>query len=469
MAGNRALAEPGYAQRLAGDSNDVTALHRMALLRAYATRYDESLALLDRAMRLAPGDADIAIDLARVLSWAGRTDSATVILHRMLERNPRDAEALKGLGRARSWSGDLRAGERYWRSALEIEPNDAEALFGLGSTLRGQSRDAAALEYLRRAVELEPNNTDARKQLAEAEAATSPRIAPTYVYETDSDGNRIHTVSFSGGGGPRKHVQPRVDGYIRHLRGTDLGGAERDPTTSAIRLGVGLNSDAGWTANFLAGTTGEISNDAPTTTAAITVASPRWMPFAGSLNYNRAAYDYTAALALRGVRTDQIAADATARLNTRWHVIGNAAATRYKGAESNQQLSGGLASTYRLAPFTLGLAARAFTFEKDRAELVEGYFNPDFYGIIELTTAFVRVTGPWTVSVEAAPGYQQIESDGERSASFRGNGRGMYAIAPGRHIGVSATYANSGLQQLSSTTNPDYRYRAFSVFGSWAF
>jgi hypothetical protein len=43
-------------------------------------------------------------------------------------------------------------------------------------------------------------------------------------------------------------------------------------------------------------------------------------------------------------------------------------------------------------------------------------------------------------------------------------------VAPGRSIGLSAAYANAGLQRLSpKDTGGGYRYTAVSLSGSWAF
>lgn len=76
-------------------------------------------------------------------------------------------------------------------------------------------------------------------------------------------------------------------------------------------------------------------------------------------------------------------------------------------------------------------------------------------------------TGRWVLSAEAAPGFQRVRRDG--SGSYRGTSGVAYVFGPGRQLGVTLAYANSGIQSLSSGGGVDYTYRAFGVTGSWAF
>jgi tetratricopeptide (TPR) repeat protein len=567
-AGNHELAERLFTQRLAADSNDVIALRRVATLRAWRNRYDESIALLDRAVRLAPNDTEIRLERARVLAWArryepaiatvdtllardpanraalearaqftswsgryaesladygrlidisptdpslqiararvlgwarqyeqaaanyeqmlradpnnrdallglahvlswgGRIDSAAVIFRKLVARDPRDVDALKGIARAASWSGNLREGEREWRRVLEIAPNDVEALTGLGTTLRWQGREIAAEEVLRRAIAADPNSAEARQHLAYTRAALGFRVSAAVTQEADSDDNDMTTFMITLAEFVASHYELRIQSYRRELSGPGLQGEPSQPGTWGQIFELNRHTESGWV--FSAG--GNASYGSGGGGLRARIVTPRWWRVAGSIAYNRAPYDYTAALALRDVVAEQVAADATTRLGQRTHVIGNVATTNFIGTESNRQLSGGLAATLRTSRWlTLGMAARAFTFEKDRAELIDGYFNPDFYGIAEFTAATYHAKRRWVVTTETAPGYQQIGSNGDPGMSFRIMARVAYALAPGKQIGLSGAYANSGLQQLSPGTTSEYNYRALSIFGSWVF
>lgn len=56
--GEVAVAERFYEQRVAADSFDQRALHRLALIRAWNQRYAESLVLFDRLLAIAPFNAE---------------------------------------------------------------------------------------------------------------------------------------------------------------------------------------------------------------------------------------------------------------------------------------------------------------------------------------------------------------------------------------------------------------------------
>lgn len=590
VAGDYDTAERLYAARLAQDPNDIVALHRVALIRAWGGRHDESVALFDRLLRLqpdnraamlerartlawarrydeaiqavdallaleptnraylearaqftswagrhdealhaygrlievtpgdpalqlararvlgwarqyddaivayrqllqaSPGDRELTLGLAQVLSWSGRTAEATALFGEMLQRDPGDMDALRGLARAASWSGELRLGERRWRDVLAREPNDVEALVGLGANLRWQGRDAAALQALTRAQELEPGNPDVAVQLQHLRAGMAPRVSPTWTWEEDSDNNRMQTFAASAAVRIVPRAELRFNGYFRDLRGPDFIGATRDNTSYGGSAGVWLQFDPGWAitamagvtaidhatvmvppASSTAGTLASTSNQSTVMTARASLASPVGLPAAGSLTFARSAFDFTALLADNVVTTEQVALDGRVRLSPRWQVSGTASTTVFDGTERNRQLAGTLGTTYRLwQPVTVGLAGRAFTFEKDRTELLDGYFNPDFHGIVEAPVSLYREVRRWVLSAEAAPGVQQIGSDGDASASLRAGARVAYAFRPGRQVGVSAAFANSGLQQLTPD-GADYRYRAVGFFGGWSF
>jgi hypothetical protein len=195
--------------------------------------------------------------------------------------------------------------------------------------------------------------------------------------------------------------------------------------------------------------------------------TPVGYPVKGSVSASRNAFDATALLVRNRVVTHAVAASAYTSPLRGWTLSGGASVAGYRGDEWNRQVSGNAAATRLLRrPLTLGVAARAFGFEKD---LNEGYFDPDFYGIAEITASVYQEVRKWNLGTEIAPGLQQVGSNGKRTGAFRATGRIGYTVAPGRQVGVSAGLSNSGLHQLSPGSDADYRYRAFSVSGGWRF
>lgn len=203
-AGDVAAATPLYEARLAADSSDVTALHRVALSRAWAERYAESLVLFDRLLRLDPGNREAAVDRARVLAWRGDPAAAALALDPLLARDPGYLPALQaraqfeswagnydealatygriqaitpddrtvGLSRARvlSWASRFDTAVAVYDSLLRVNPRDTEALLGLGTVLAWASRLDRAEAAYQRVLALEPGNAEALRGLARTAA-----------------------------------------------------------------------------------------------------------------------------------------------------------------------------------------------------------------------------------------------------------------------------------------------------------
>ncbi|HEX6039653.1 tetratricopeptide repeat protein [Longimicrobium sp.] len=574
-AGDIAAATPLYEARLAADSSDVTALHRVALIRAWAERYPESLALFDRLLRIDPANREAQVDRARVLAWRGdpaaaaraldpllaqdpgflpalqaraqfeswagnydealatygrlqeitpddrsiglsrarvlswasrfdaavaaydsiltqnprdteallglgtvlawasRLDSAEVVYQRVLALEPTNAEALRGLARTAAWGGRLVVAERRWRDVIARNPNDAAAWVGLSQTLRWQGRDASALQAARRATSIAPTDRDAREALRWARQAVAPRASGSYVSEWDSDGNEIGTASVSSAFRPLSpRTEVRVDLYRR------LATDESDPAEWQS-LGVAgtlwLQAEPGWGVTGTVGTSlYDVDDHDPIPTYRLGVTSPGRFAVTGSAGYAHYALDGSAALIRNEVFLDEFSAGLGWTPAQGWTVSAGAGTAAFQtredsaGRGANRRINGSLAVARRVSPpLTIGLGFRAFGFERDENL---GYFDPDFYGLGELTARWLREWRHWSLNAELAPGIQQVRSDGDPGGSLRGTGSVAYLFSPGRRVVLSGVFANTGLNQLSpAAASADYRYRALSLSGFWTF
>lgn len=199
-AGNLDRARELYSERLAQDSTDVRALHRMALIFGWNQQYHESIALFDRLITLSPENLDARVARARVFAWRGDLSHATDALGEVLEEHPDYVPALEALATFRSWAGDydhalelfhriaglvddarpiqyqrarvLAWANRYDRSRavydslLVSDPGDREALLGLAQVLAwGDRLDSARVVY-RRVLTDDPDDLDALTGLA---------------------------------------------------------------------------------------------------------------------------------------------------------------------------------------------------------------------------------------------------------------------------------------------------------------
>ncbi len=224
--------------------------------------YDQALQTYDRLRAIAPNDASVRYEQARVLAWANRYQAATVQYDSLLKSNPRDVPALQGLARLTAWAGDLIGAEELWRRALAIDARNAITLNGLAQTLRWQGRDAAALELLQRTLVIVPADKDAREQMKWVLAAIAPRVSPSYVREDDSDGNSVGSTRVAAAWRPASRTEVRAEGYLRSAHLDEF--VVSDQGSSGGSVGVWQQFEPGWSVFAAAGASQADAPDSPT-------------------------------------------------------------------------------------------------------------------------------------------------------------------------------------------------------------
>ena len=433
-------AEAGWTAYVANDMTEARQRFQTALARCDNDHYSRT-------------------GLAYVDLREGDTAEAERLLIVVITAEPNNIDALVGLGLV-AWRGaDLEAVQEYFGDVIEVDPENATALDYLD---RIEGRNAAAKEVLEQAVSLSPTNGDAREQLRAVNVALTPLARPTTVYESDSDGNRMLTTSLTIGFHPTPRLDVRVDGYRRSLEqgpldrrafgGTVTGAYQFNPGWT-LSGGVGANRTNGLgdpTFAILRG--GLRSPDRHKLGFAVSVAS-------GGL-------DETAVLADRGVRYKSLSASARLMPGSGWRIDGSVGRFLFDSSQDNTRNSARLAVSKRLGTmFSLGTSFRAFGYDKD---VDDGYFDPDFYRIGELTSYWRYRPLPWAFLVEAAPGIQQVTTDGDPTFSLRGSARLAYLVAPGRELSLSVSYSSAGLLSLSETAGDSgYEYRAVILGFNW--
>ncbi len=499
--GDHDVARELYAARVAADSSDVRALHRLALLYAWDREFAPAVGLFDHLLTVSPENVEARVDRARVLSWAGRfdeaadgyvgvlnarpgerrarlglaqvlawsgqLDSARAVYDALLRDAPDDLEAQQGLARVTAWSGRLRAAEEQWHRTLELADDDSAALIGLSQTLRWQGRADAALAALDRVPLEERTRPEYVEERRWVEVALSAALSSALTFETDSDANDMLTVTLNGMHPVAPRLRVGVDAYFRAATG------EWEQQVTETRQAWGLMAtgryvvEPGW--GFVAGL--GISNssgaDAPLRPAIrLSASSPAREPIGGSVMVRHSAFDYTALLMENGVTFSEAAVTGRARPAYRWHLDAGFSYARFNGSESNRRLAGHLAGTRTITPaWAAGARLRSFGFQKN---LNDGYFDPSFYFLGELIGRWQPLRGPWHVTAEVAPGLEHIAGAGGMRATIRLVAQGAYDIAPGRQVRLGAVYTNAGLQSFTAGAG-GYRYFAMTLSGSWSF
>jgi len=462
-AGEFDRALQGYDELVSGMDADRPIRQERAKVLAWAERYEESLSSWDSLVVAAPQDVETRVGRAAARTFAGDIDGAEEDYRRALEIDSTNVEALQGLARAQSWDGRLVAGEATYRRAVAFDDGSAAALVGLAQNLRWQGRNAAALEILERARRLEPGNADVREQLQWVRVNTSPRARLSQATEEDSDGNDMRTTTLTAEFNPVPRLSVRTDLYRRDV---DAPGLEREAL--GARVTGTWQMEPGWSLSLGGGLSendGVGDDRIPSWRASIS--TPARYALTGSVAVGASALDGTAALADLGVEVRQLEVDAAWANSAGLRVSAAGGVADFRGSEPNRRTSGSLGIRQRLGPaWTTGVIVRAFAFEKD---LGDGYFDPDFFGLVEASLGWSVELGSWTLRLEGAPGVQRVGSEGDAAGAIRTSGRLAWRAAPGRELWVSGGWSSAGLQRLSATGGADYRYEVLSAGVSWVF
>lgn len=457
---DEALASYDQLTSIAPESGSVGRSRAQAL--AWASRFEASRAAYDSLLARDPADVDARLGLARTLAYQQDFNAAIAEYDRVIQFDPAEVRAWIGRARTLGWAGRLVAGEQVAVTAVDVDRSNAEAWAVLGQLYLWEGRNAAALEALQIAANLAPTNAPVQDQLRAVRLTLAPNARPSVVYESDSDDNRMVTTSLSAGWHPLPRLDVRVDGFYK-----DLQQGLFSRTAQGATLSARLQVEPGW---LLSGGVGGVhSNSTRSTSLAdfrFGVRSPERHPLVVSVDARSSPLTETAALAELAGRSTGVVVAARYSPTGLWRIDGSVGIGRYEGTENNGRRSAALAGSYRLGRFfSVGASMRAFSFEKN---LNDGYFDPDFYGIAELTSYWQYRPLPWSFLVELAPGMQKVTSDGDLGATLRSNTRLGYQFAPGREISLSFGYSSAGLVDFA-TGDSSYRYTAFILGSSWAF
>jgi tetratricopeptide (TPR) repeat protein len=164
-AGDLAEARRVYARRLAADSADDVALHRMALLEAWDGRYDASLRLFTRLLALGP-NPEAQVDRARVVAWRGQPGDALRLIDSLLAREPGYVPALEARAQFLAWAGEHGEAVTSYEALAEILPGNRSVRSARARILAGAARLDESIALYDSLVRTDPGDRTARLGLA---------------------------------------------------------------------------------------------------------------------------------------------------------------------------------------------------------------------------------------------------------------------------------------------------------------
>ncbi|MBE7523833.1 MAG: tetratricopeptide repeat protein [Burkholderiales bacterium] len=198
--GDLARAEALYREILARAPQDTDAMHFLGVLRTQQRRYDDAIALIGGAAKLAAGHPGIQSNLGLALKGAGRLEEALASFDRAIRLAPALPEAHNNRGNVALALGRSAEALASFDRAIALRPEYAEAWNNRGYALVALGRLDAAVDSYGRAIALAPGYGDARhnrglalrqlgrarEALADAEGALA--LAPARIDSLDARG-----------------------------------------------------------------------------------------------------------------------------------------------------------------------------------------------------------------------------------------------------------------------------------------
>jgi protein O-GlcNAc transferase len=155
--GHFAEAERLYRLVLEHWPNHIDALHYLGVLLAQTGRVAAGRDAIERAIALAPDNAQFHNNLGKLHSDAGRTGEAIACFRRALQCDGQLREAHTNLGNALTAAGQFEQAIHSYHHALLLQSDHAETHNNLGNALRASGRMEEAVSAYREACRHRPN------------------------------------------------------------------------------------------------------------------------------------------------------------------------------------------------------------------------------------------------------------------------------------------------------------------------
>jgi len=164
-------AETRFQEVLRRSPNDPNAVAGMAFVRLHEKRFDEAVALFDRARALSPQRADVRAGYATAKFWSligqgsaaveqNRPDAAIALYQQALALRPQDQQAMLGIAQAEVRENRLADAEAEFHQVLAQSPDNLDALAGLAFIQLDRKKFDDALAYFEKARLLARNRPD---------------------------------------------------------------------------------------------------------------------------------------------------------------------------------------------------------------------------------------------------------------------------------------------------------------------
>jgi len=157
-----AIAQEYYERVLELRPDDIRALTNLGLLHKRGGRFEQALALIDRALAIEPEMARTRLNRAIVLMNLRRHAEAASILRALRAEHAEAAGLLLTISKAFVAMGDRTEALAAARAAVAAEPASADAHYTVAALLLAEGQIDAGRDALERALELAPGHAQSR-------------------------------------------------------------------------------------------------------------------------------------------------------------------------------------------------------------------------------------------------------------------------------------------------------------------
>ncbi len=200
--GDSVGGERYYRMALAKDSTLAEASNNLGLILTGRGAFDEASHLLQRAVRLAPGDYIMRYNLAYAYLEGGTPEEAVPLLKSVLEQIPGYTDAANNLGVAYLRLNQRDSAVAAYRHAVRENPAYADGYHSLGVVLSEMGETDSAIVYFRKGLQSAPIRADMHY-----------RLGMLYVDRQATDSALVHLRSFLR----YWHGDPRTTEKVRAL------------------------------------------------------------------------------------------------------------------------------------------------------------------------------------------------------------------------------------------------------------
>ncbi len=185
LQGKLAEAASSFAQAIALDGKDITALNELGNIRWQEGRIEEAAALYQRVLVAQPATLGVLINLGNALARLGRLNDAVPVYQRAVVLQPDSLDARLGLASTLTSLGHSQQALTLYREIEQVQPDFPGLQLNFGLACMKLGRPEEAIAHYDRAIALRPDDYMAhnnrgnalREQQRNAEAIASFRRA----------------------------------------------------------------------------------------------------------------------------------------------------------------------------------------------------------------------------------------------------------------------------------------------------